>query len=258
MAQLRSRYSFIGHLRLAGPVALALAVSACGQPVPVGEAALREIIPAVTGQGPEMAAQRIASDFADNTISFGSGFADAETKAKWSQDNVRKMVATRFAPYNAMVADSLYTDLADKFDDELIGDLMADIRDPARLEAIRCAYKVVDGKPLFAWTDCNTDAFPDDRDFQGAYDALIGGQNFFLQSPVPKAAFGSVACNLVDEFSADVKKTHADFELTGVSYGVDSKAPTECAEFRELAAKHLPQSQANTAPQATIALQATE
>ena len=224
--------------RAAALVALTLAVAACGKPVPTGAEAMREIVPAVFGEEAASVSEKTAVQFASGTVDFASGFAKGEYIKNWTKDKITAKVAAKFKPYRADVNNAMYVGLADDYalSPERVTELVKDVRDPARLKTIQCAYNQETGN--FVWDACDTTVFGEEEYFF-RYNGLKNRMRKSLKGPVSTAAFGVVGCGVIDEFVADAKANQPELELSGFSFNLDEEEKRDCAQFRALGKEHL-------------------
>ncbi|MEZ5707789.1 MAG: hypothetical protein R3E02_00200 [Blastomonas sp.] len=220
-------------LLCAAPLAL---LAGCGESLPQGEEALREIIPAITGDGPQALPEETAVNFAQGTASFAGGFLGEEFMANWKGEAMAEKAKAAFKPHAATVEKAMYASIASALDENAIKELIGDVRDPKRMKAIKCGYKP--DSDTFFWGDCDTSAF-EKTDFFVRYDNLQYAMRAALKEPVATAAYGVAGCAVIDEFIAEATKSRDDLSLSGASFSIDGGEKRDCEAFRKLAAEHL-------------------
>lgn len=206
-------------------------LAGCGDKLPTGEAALREIIPAITGAGPEAPAERQAVEIATFTVSMASGFAGKAVSDQWSDAVVTKKIAAAFEPKRKAIADALYADLAKNLDDETARAIVADTRDPAKLKVLKCAYKP---EGTFGFPACDTAALGERADYLPRYAKLKDAMDKAAETPAALGNSGTAACDVSDEFIAAAKKANPDFTAEGLKI-TRNGTPYTCETFRSLA-----------------------
>ncbi|HMO75975.1 MAG TPA: hypothetical protein PKD48_11605 [Sphingopyxis sp.] len=209
-----------------------LLIAGCGDALPTGETALREFIPAMTGAGPDAMSERMAIETVGFTVSMTAGFAGKELADQWSEDVVAKKVADAFEPHRKAAADAFYAALAKELDAETTKALVADVRDPAKLKILKCAYKP-DGFVL-AFEACDPAAMGKPEDFYDRYAALRRGVETAIDAPGALGAAGTAACDVSDEFLAAARKANPDFSVGNLKMNRNGKE-YDCATFRSLA-----------------------
>lgn len=216
---------------LAALPALAL-LAGCGDKLPTGEAALREIIPAITGAGPEAPSEHMAVEVATFSVSMAGAFAGKELAGQWGDAVVARKVAAAFEPGRKAAADALYADLAKNVDDETARAIVADVRDPAKLKALKCAYKP---QGTFAFSDCDAAALGERADYLPRYAKLKQAMDKAAETPAALGIAGTAACDVSNEFLAAAKKANPDFSSEGLKI-TRNGTPYTCETFRSLAA----------------------
>lgn len=206
-------------------------LAGCGDKLPTGEAAMREIIPAITGAGPEAPSERMAVEIATFTVSMAGGFAGEELAGQWSDAVVAKKVAAALEPKRKAAADALYADLAKTLDAETTKEIVADVRDPAKLKALKCAYKP---EGTFGFPDCDTAALGKAEDYLPRYVKLKEAMDKAAETPAALGTAGTAACDVSDEFLAAAKKANPDFTSEGLKI-TRNGTPYTCETFRGLA-----------------------
>jgi len=206
-------------------------LAGCGDKLPTGEAAMREIIPAITGAGPEAPSERMAVEIATFTVSMASGFAGEDLAGQWSDAVVAKKVAAAIGPKRKAAADALYADLAKNVDDETVRAIVADVRDPVKLKALKCAYKP---EGTFGFPECDTAALGERADYLPRYAKLKDAMDKAAETPAALGTGGTAACDVSDEFLAAAKKANPDFTWEGLKI-TRNGTPFTCETFRGLA-----------------------
>lgn len=230
----------LSHGLLLTAVAALTMTSGCSQQ-PEGPDAMRKIVSAVLDTDPTAMLGAEAGDFADGTIGFGRGFIDDEDISKnWTTESVKERAAKAVAPYADKVGEVVYTELAGKYSEEELSALYSDTQDPARLKAIKCAVDERAEKQIsLAWDKCDVSAFGEEDYTARWYGFPDMVKMTVKRSPAAMGAYGSIGCDLLDEFNADVSKVRDDFSLSGISISFDGGKKYGCEEFRELAKTEL-------------------
>jgi hypothetical protein len=217
---------------------MSLALSACGKPMPTGADAMREIVPAVFGDDASFVSQQAAVQFSTGTVDFASGFAEGDYIKNWTEDKITQKTITAFKPYRAKVDEAMYASLTQDYESspERVTEMVKDVRDPARLKTIQCAYDKTTG--TFAWDKCDTAVFGEE-DYFYRYNGLNNRMRNALKTPVSAAAFGVAGCEVIDAFVAEAKTAQPDLELSGFAFTLDDEEKRDCPQFRELGEQHL-------------------
>lgn len=207
-------------------------LAGCGDALPTGEAALREVIPAMTGAGPDAMSERMATEIATFTVTMTSGLTGADLAAQWGDKAVAKKVAAAFGPRRKAAADAIYAELAKDLDADTVRALVTDVRDPARLKVLKCAYKPEGFVLDFA--TCDPAAMGPTQDYYPRYAALKRAAEKAIDAPGAIGAAGTAACDVSDEYIAAAKKADPTFFAQGLKINRNGK-DYDCATFRSLA-----------------------
>ncbi len=230
----------LGHGLLLSAAAALTLTGGCSQQ-PEGPEAMREILSAVLDTDAAVLLSKEAGEFANGTIGFGRGFIDDEAFSKnWTDEKVKERAGKAVLPYAEKVSDSVYGALAERYTEEETAALYNDISDPERLKALKCAFaERNDNQVSLAWDKCDFSAFGEEDYTTRWYGFPSAIDNAVKRNPVAMGAYGSVGCDLLDEFNADAAKIRDDFSLSGISISFDGGKKYGCEDFRELAKTEL-------------------
>lgn len=214
----------------------ALALSGCGEKLPSGEPALREAMGAISGQPAGSAVSAtwasLATDMAELPVNLAAGFAGEPLASQWDEKALATRVAAALKPSEKRLDDTFFAALAKALPAETTQQLVGDTRDPARLAALKCAYKP-DGM-RFAISGCDMTAMGEPKEWGPRYVALKAALDKTSADPVVLGIIGTAACDVSGEFLAAAKQanprlTVGELKITrdGTSY--------DCAAFRKMA-----------------------
>jgi hypothetical protein len=224
-------------LPFALPLALAaLALSGCGEKLPSGEPALREAMGAISGQPAGSAVSAtwtsLATDMAELPVSLAAGFAGEPLASQWDEKALAAKVAAALKPNEKRLDDTFFAALAKALPAETTQQLVADTRDPARLAALKCAYKP-DGM-RFAIAGCDMTAMGEPNEWGLRYVALKAALDKTSADPVVLGIVGTAACEVSDEFLAAAKKANPQL-IAGALKINRGGTSYDCAAFRKMA-----------------------
>lgn len=215
-------------------IALALfTLAGCGAALPTGEPALREALGAMSGDKTVSdTGAALAAEMAKFTVDLTSGFAGEDLASQWDEAHIADRAAAAIKTNEDKLDKAFYASLAKAVPEDVTSQLVADVRDPKKLAALKCAYRPEGMR--FELGTCDMAPMGDPKKWGPRYVALKQALDKTAGDPLVLGVIGSAACDVSEEFLNAARKANPNFTAGDIKITRDDKS-YDCAAFRKMA-----------------------